>query len=123
MIIFGMDYYQDKMYLSQSGQLYSEAGIMSFGKVYDFGPVFRAEKSKTRHHLSELWMMDAEMAYYDQNMNMDLQERMIKRIIKDILENAGINPSFQPVKLKNMMSATTETKRFLYFCIISNTVI
>ena len=85
--LFQVDYYGEPKYLSQSGQLYSEAGIMSFGKVYDFGPVFRAEKSKTRHHLSELWMMDAEMAYFDQVMNMDVQERMVKRIVKDVLEN------------------------------------
>jgi asparaginyl-tRNA synthetase len=85
--LFTVDYYGSPMYLSQSGQLYSEAGVMSFGKVYDFGPVFRAEKSKTRHHLSELWMMDAEMAYYDQTMNMDVQEKMVKRIVKDVLEH------------------------------------
>lgn len=85
--LFQVDYYGEPKYLSQSGQLYSEAGIMSFGKVYDFGPVFRAEKSKTRHHLSELWMMDAEMAYFDQVMNMDVQEKMVKRIVKDVLEN------------------------------------
>ncbi|BCX14162.1 MAG: asparagine--tRNA ligase [Candidatus Dojkabacteria bacterium] len=88
--LFELDFYDEKMYLTQSGQLYSEAAIMSFGKVYDFGPVFRAEKSKTRNHLSEFWMMDAEMAYYDQNMNMDLQEKMIKRIIKDTLENCKL---------------------------------
>lgn len=85
--LFTVDYYGVPMYLSQSGQLYSEAGIMGFGKVYDFGPVFRAEKSKTRHHLSELWMMDAEMAFFDQKMNMDLQEKMVKRIVKDVLEH------------------------------------
>ena len=85
--LFELDYYESKMYLSQSGQLYSEAGIMGFGKVYDFGPVFRAEKSKTRHHLSELWMMDAEMAYFDKDMNIDIQERMMKRIVGDVLEN------------------------------------
>lgn len=85
--LFTVDYYGTPMYLSQSGQLYSEAGIMGFGKVYDFGPVFRAEKSKTRHHLSELWMMDAEMAFYDQDMNMDVQEKMVKRIVADVLRD------------------------------------
>jgi asparaginyl-tRNA synthetase len=85
--LFGLKYYEDMMYLSQSGQLYSEAGIMGFGKVYDFGPVFRAEKSKTRNHLSEFWMMDAEMAFYDQTMNEDVQERLVKKILKDALEN------------------------------------
>ena len=87
--LFDLEYYDTLMYLSQSGQLYSEAGIMSLGRVYDFGPVFRAEKSKTRHHLSELWMMDAEAAYFDQKMNMDLQERMVKRIVKDVLETCA----------------------------------
>lgn len=87
--LFTVDYYGNPAYLSQSGQLYSEAGIMGFGKVYDFGPVFRAEKSKTRHHLSELWMMDAEMAFYDQDMNMDVQEKMVKRIVKDVLEQCA----------------------------------
>lgn len=85
--LFTVNYYDTPAYLSQSGQLYSEAGIMAFGKVFDFGPVFRAEKSKTRHHLSELWMMDAEMAFHDQAMNMDVQERMVKRIVKDVLEH------------------------------------
>lgn len=85
--LFDLKYYDTMMYLTQSGQLYSEAGIMGLGRVYDFGPVFRAEKSKTRHHLSELWMMDAEAAFFDQTLNMDLQERMVKRIVKDVLEN------------------------------------
>lgn len=88
--LFTVNYYDTPAYLSQSGQLYSEAGIMGFGKVYDFGPVFRAEKSKTRHHLSELWMMDAEMAFYDQQMNMDLQEKMVKRIVKDVLTDCQV---------------------------------
>ena len=84
--LFTVNYYDTPAYLSQSGQLYSEAGTMSFGKVFDFGPVFRAEKSKTRHHLSELWMVDAEMAFFDQAMNMDLQEGLVKRMVKDVLE-------------------------------------
>jgi asparaginyl-tRNA synthetase len=84
--LFDINYYENKMYLTQSGQLYLEAGIMGFGKAYDFGPVFRAEKSKTRNHLSEFWMMDAEMAFHNQDMNEDLQEALVKRIIKDCLE-------------------------------------
>jgi len=56
---------QGKAYLSQSGQLYLEAGIMSLGRVYDFGPVFRAEKSKTRKHLTEFWMMDAKLLMWN----------------------------------------------------------
>lgn len=86
--LFGLNYYdENKVYLTQSGQLYLEAAVMSFGKVYDFGPVFRAENSNTRNHLSEFWMMDAEMAFADQDKNEDIQEGMVKRIIKDCLEN------------------------------------
>ncbi len=77
------------VYLSQSGQLYLEAAIYSFGKVFDFGPTFRAEKSKTRRHLSEFWMMDAEMAYVDQIGNIQLQESLIVRIVKDVLEKCS----------------------------------
>lgn len=88
--LFDVKYYDTMMYLTQSGQLYSEAAIMSFGKVYDFGPVFRAEKSKTRNHLSEFWMMDAEMAYFDQQMSEDLQERLIKRILGDALRECKV---------------------------------
>ena len=86
--LFGLKYYdENKMYLTQSGQLYLEAGIMSFGRAYDFGPVFRAEKSKTRNHLSEFWMMDAEMAFCNGSQSEDIQEALVKRILKDALEN------------------------------------
>jgi len=61
-------------YLSQSGQLYSEAGIFAHGRVFDFGPVFRAEKSKTRRHLTEFWMMDAEAAFVEHEESMEIQE-------------------------------------------------
>ncbi len=73
-------------YLSQSGQLYLESGIMALGRVYDFGPVFRAEKSKTRKHLTEFWMMDAEAAFVDHNQSMDIQEALIKSVIHEVLE-------------------------------------
>ncbi|MBU0710617.1 asparagine--tRNA ligase [bacterium] len=73
-------------YLSQSGQLYLEAGIMSLGRVYDFGPVFRAEKSKTRKHLTEFWMMDAEAAFVEHDENMKIQEELIRFVINTVLE-------------------------------------
>jgi len=73
-------------FLSQSGQLYLEAGIMSLGKVYDFGPVFRAEKSKTRKHLTEFWMMDAEAAFVEHDENMDIQEEIIHYVIRTVIE-------------------------------------
>ncbi len=74
-----------KAYLAQSGQLYLEAGIMSLGRAFDFGPVFRAEKSKTRRHLTEFWMMDAEAAFVEHEGNMAIQEALICRIVVDVL--------------------------------------
>lgn len=86
--LFEMDYFDEgKAYLTQSGQLYIEAAIFSHGRVFDFGPVFRAEKSKTRRHLTEFWMMDAEAAFVDYIGNMDIQEALIKHIIKYVLEH------------------------------------
>ncbi len=76
----------ETMYLSQSGQLYLEAAIEAHGRVFDFGPVFRAEKSKTRRHLNEFWMMDAEIAFIQQEENMQLQESLIYFIIQQVLE-------------------------------------
>ena len=85
--LFELDYFgNEKAYLSQSGQLYLEAAIASFGKVFDFGPTFRAEKSKTRRHLTEFWMMDAEMAFCDHKMNLELQEKLIEFIVQKVLE-------------------------------------
>ena len=86
--LFATDYFDlGKVYLAQTGQLYAEAGAMAFGKVYDFGPTFRAEKSKTRRHLTEFWMIEPEMAYYDIFDNMDLIEEFISYIIERVLKN------------------------------------
>ncbi|MDI6400905.1 asparagine--tRNA ligase [Balneolaceae bacterium ANBcel3] len=84
--LFETDYFDRKAYLTQSGQLYGEAMAMAHGKIYTFGPTFRAEKSKTRRHLTEFWMIEPEMAFYDLAMNMDLAEEMIRHIITDVLE-------------------------------------
>ncbi len=85
--LFEMDYFDlGKAYLTQSGQLYIEAAIFSHGRVFDFGPVFRAEKSLTRRHLTEFWMMDAEMAFTDYEGNMDVQEQLVQHIVKSVLE-------------------------------------
>ncbi|MCF7906401.1 asparagine--tRNA ligase [Patescibacteria group bacterium] len=84
--LFEVDYFDRKAYLSQSGQLYLEAAIFSLGKVFDFGPVFRAEKSKTRRHLTEFWMMDAEMAFHDYKDNMKVQEELICYILEQVLK-------------------------------------
>ncbi len=85
--LFEMEYFDlGKAYLTQSGQLYIEAAIMSLGKVFDFGPVFRAEKSKTRRHLTEFWMMDAEMAFFDHELNLKVQENLISFVARRVLE-------------------------------------
>ncbi len=85
--LFEIDYFKErKAYLSQSGQLYLEAAIMAHSKVFDFGPVFRAEKSKTRRHLTEFWMMDAEMAWVEHEDNLKVQEELISFIVAKVLE-------------------------------------
>lgn len=83
--LFETDYFGDKAYLAQSGQLYSEATIMAFGKVYCFGPTFRAEKSKTRRHLLEFWMVEPEMAYADLDDCMRLAEGFVSYIVERAL--------------------------------------
>ena len=85
--LFSSKYYDDDAYLAQTGQLYGEAMAMAMGKIYTFGPTFRAEKSKTRRHLSEFWMIEPEMAFHDNAMNMDVIESFLKYIINDVLEN------------------------------------
>lgn len=85
--LFETDFYGEPAYLSQSGQLYGEAMAMAMGKIYTFGPTFRAEKSKTRRHLSEFWMIEPEMAFYDLDMNMDLIEAMLRYVVKDVLQH------------------------------------
>ena len=80
---------EDSAYLSQSGQLYAEAGALAFGKVYTFGPTFRAEKSKTRKHLLEFWMIEPEVAYMEHQENMDLQEAFVAYLFGRVLETKG----------------------------------
>jgi asparaginyl-tRNA synthetase len=84
--LFEVDYHGDMVYLTQSGQLYNEADIGALGQVYTFGPTFRAEKSKTRRHLLEFWMLEMEAAYYDFDANIRFQEEMIAFTVKRILE-------------------------------------
>jgi len=85
--LFEVPYFDlGKAYLSQSGQLYLEAAIFAHGRCYDFGPVFRAEKSKTRRHLTEFWMMDAEAAFVEHDENLKIQEELITFIVQKVLE-------------------------------------
>lgn len=85
--LFGTDYFDESAYLTQSGQLYAEAMAMAHGLVYTFGPTFRAEKSKTRRHLTEFWMVEPEMAFYDLDMNMQLAEDCTKFVVNSVLQN------------------------------------
>ena len=85
--LFETDYFDEKAYLTQSGQLYMEAAAMAFGKAYCFGPTFRAEKSKTRRHLTEFWMIEPEMAYCDLGQDMNYAEQLIEFIVQNVLEN------------------------------------
>jgi asparaginyl-tRNA synthetase len=85
--LFEVGYFDEKAYLTQSGQLYNEATAAAFGKVYCFGPTFRAEKSKTRRHLTEFWMVEPEVAYATLDDIMSLAEEFISSIIKTVLQN------------------------------------
>ena len=85
--LFKTDYFGSPAYLTQSGQLYAEAACMAFGRVYCFGPTFRAEKSKTRRHLTELWMIEPEVAYFDLQDDMQLAEEFVSHIVQSVLKN------------------------------------
>ncbi|MCD6377192.1 MAG: asparagine--tRNA ligase [Caldisericaceae bacterium] len=85
--LFKTDYFGSPAYLTQSGQLYAEAACMAFGRVYCFGPTFRAEKSKTRRHLTEFWMIEPEMAYFDLQDDMQLAEEFVSHIVQTVLKN------------------------------------
>jgi asparaginyl-tRNA synthetase len=87
--LFPVDYFDEQAYLTQSGQLYIEATAMALGKVYSFGPTFRAEKSKTRRHLTEFWMVEPEIAYGELDDLMDLAEGLISFVVKRCLERRG----------------------------------
>jgi len=83
--LFEVDYFERSAYLTQSGQLYQEAGATAFGKTYCFGPTFRAEKSKTRRHLTEFWMVEPEMAFVDLDENMKWAEKLVAYIVSQVL--------------------------------------
>lgn len=85
--LFETEYFGEKAYLCQTGQLYGEANCMAFGRQYNFGPTFRAEKSKTRRHLIEFWMVEPEIAYCEHDGNIEWSERFIVFIVQRVLEN------------------------------------
>lgn len=87
--LFGIDYFGEPAFLSQSGQLYMESLAMALGRVYSFGPTFRAEKSKTRRHLTEFWMIEPEMAFCEFDESLQWQEQLLSYVVQDVLENMG----------------------------------
>jgi len=101
--LFSTEYFDEQAYLAQSGQLYLEALAMSHGRVYDFGPTFRAEKSKTRRHMMEFWMLDAEAAFMQHEDNLKLQENLVHYVISNVLKNRAkeleiIERNIKPLK-------------------------
>ncbi|WP_338789337.1 asparagine--tRNA ligase [Metabacillus sp. FJAT-53654] len=88
--LFHTKYFDEDAYLSQSGQLYMEAAAMALGKVFSFGPTFRAEKSKTRRHLIEFWMIEPEMAFYEFEDNLNVQEAYVSYIVQSVLKNCAL---------------------------------
>ncbi len=93
--LFHTRYFDEDAFLSQSGQLYAEAAAMAMGKVYSFGPTFRAEKSKTRKHLIEFWMIEPEMAFVDHAESLEIQEEYVSYLVKRVLDNC-------PLELKTL---------------------
>jgi asparaginyl-tRNA synthetase len=124
--LFSLDYFEEQAFLSQSGQLYQEAGAMAFRRVYCLGPTFRAEKSKTRRHLTEFWMVEPEMAYCDIEESMKIQEGLtlfiIKRILdrckkelltleRDIQKLEGIQSPFPRISYENVLALLNKHDR------------
>jgi len=103
--LFETEYFDlGKAYLTQSGQLYGEAGAMALGKIYVFGPTFRAEKSKTRRHLTEFWMVEPEVAFNDLNDNMELAEEFLEHIVSSVLKHRA-------AELKTLERDTSQLER------------
>lgn len=88
--LFATKYFDEDAFLSQSGQLYMEAAAMALGKVFSFGPTFRAEKSKTRRHLIEFWMIEPEMAFVEHDESLEVQEQYVSHIVQSVLKNCSI---------------------------------
>ncbi|MFF5995483.1 asparagine--tRNA ligase [Lysinibacillus sp. KU-BSD001] len=89
--LFATKYFDEDAYLSQSGQLYMEAAAMALGRVFSFGPTFRAEKSKTRRHLIEFWMIEPEMAFVEFEENLEVQEQYVEHIVQSVLKNCKLD--------------------------------
>ncbi len=112
--LFETEYFGEKAYLTQSGQLYMEAGAMAFGKVYCFGPTFRAEKSKTRRHLTEFWMIEPEVAFMELDEDMDLAEDFVDFIVQRVLERCERELTFLERDLDTLRKVKKPYPRMSY---------
>ncbi len=113
--LFGVKYFDEgTAYLSQSGQLYIEAAIMSVGRCYDFGPVFRAEKSKTKRHLTEFWMMDAEAAFVEHEENLKIQEGLVRHIVRYCLSHCQEELAVLERDIEKLKKADAPFTRYTY---------
>jgi asparaginyl-tRNA synthetase len=112
--LFETEYFDQKAYLTQSGQLYMEAAAMAFGKVYCLGPTFRAEKSKTRRHLTEFWMLEPEMAFADLDDVMDLEEEMVEYLVGRVLERCRPELALLERKIEALESVRRPFPRLRY---------
>lgn len=112
--LFEVDYFEEKAYLAQTGQLYNEANIMAFGKVYCFGPTFRAEKSKTRRHLAEFWMVEPEIAFCDLDDLMALEEEFVSYVVQTTLAKRRNELEFLGRDLSKLEAITPPFPRISY---------
>lgn len=112
--LFETDYFEKSAYLTQSGQLYGEAMAMAHGRIYTFGPTFRAEKSKTRRHLTEFWMIEPEMAFYDLEMNMNLAEEMIFFLVSEVKNKHQEELQILDRDIEKLAQITMPFKRISY---------
>jgi asparaginyl-tRNA synthetase len=112
--LFEISYFDDKAYLAQTGQLYNEANMASFGKVYCFGPTFRSEKSKTRRHLTEFWMCEPEMAFYSLEDLMDMEQEFISAIVQRVLDKHKMELDILERDTKALENVTAPFPRISY---------
>ena len=112
--LFETNYFDEKAFLSQSGQLYNEAAAAAFGKVYCFGPTFRAEKSKTRRHLIEFWMVEPEVAFNDLYDNMELAEQFVEYVVQRTIKNKAEELKVLERNTENLLKVKAPFKRLHY---------
>lgn len=112
--LFETQYFEEKAYLTQSGQFYAEAGALALRKVYCFGPTFRAEKSKTRRHLTEFWMVEPEMAFCDLEESMKIQENLVSAVVGQVLANRKAELEFLKRDVSKLLEITPPFPRISY---------